>query len=146
MAGTLACSPAWSFDPTLLANWPQLEAHVRVNRDTLEAPWTSVVHKPYAPPDYSLESAQPKEAWNELSHAPGFIEMPVKEPAANAPQSYTRPTFALGGGSADTLRSWLRVAGINASSCIAPVMRMHSAFAGSSQRANVSVSARCSIH
>ena len=87
----------------------------------------------------------PVTSWISLSRNPLQIDLGPAHLAAAEPQTYARPQFALGGPS-DSLRRWLRQAGIDAGTCVAPLMKMHSSFAGSSARANVSLSARCSLH
>ena len=130
-------------DPTL-PGWLRLETSLSVTPEILDTRWSSLVRAPSSVPDYSLASAAP-EAWSALSHVPALIDISPTHLAAGEPQTYVRPQFALGA-SSDSLRSWLRFAGINASACTAPLMKMHSSFAGSSSHAKVSLSARCSLH
>jgi len=125
--------------------WLQLETGLHVSREALDTRWSSVVRRPASAPDYSLANVERVLPWSSLSKVPVILETSPSHLAASEPQTVYRPQFALGGAS-ESLRSWLRVAGIDASHCLAPLMKMHSSFAGSSQHANVSVSARCSIH
>ena len=126
-------------------SWLQLESGLSVDRETLDTRWSSVVRIPSSPPDYSLTSELPRASWNSLNRVPTMIEVAPTHIGASDPQVYLRPQIVLGG-SSESLTSLLRDAGINASGCMAPLMRMHSSFAGSTSRASVSVSARCSIH
>lgn len=127
-----------------LPSWVQLDAALPVNRDTLDSRWNSVVHTPDALPDYALATPQGHAAWAIAGRAAGFVDLSPTLGSSQG-QAYIRPQFALGGES-NTLRSWMRLAGIDAAACIAPLMRMHSGVAGGNTRANVSVSARCTIH
>jgi hypothetical protein len=131
-------------DPTA-TGWLHLETDLSVTPEILDTRWSSLVRAPSSTPDYSLASAAPAAAWSALSHAPTLIDIAPQHLAAGEPQTYVRPQFALGA-SSDSLRGWLRFAGINASTCTAPLMKMHSSFAGSSSHAKVSLSARCSVH
>lgn len=127
-------------------SWLQLETDLTVSREMLDTRWSSLVRPPSSAPDYSLAAAQQQlSSWNALSKVPSLIEVSPAHVAASNPQLIVAPQFALGG-SSDSLRSWLRFAGIDASHCMAPLMKMHSSFAGSTSHANVSVSARCSLH
>jgi len=130
---------------TTTPGWLQLETDLSVNPEVLDTRWSSVVRLPSSAPDYSLASAEPLASWSTWSRVPALIEITPNRLAAAEPQVYFRPQFALGGRS-ESLRSWLRVAGLDATSCMAPLMKMHSSFAGASAHANVSVSARCSFH
>jgi hypothetical protein len=141
--GPSLAAAAAAQDPTL-PGWLRLETNLSVTPEILDTRWSSLVRAPSSVPDYSLASAAP-EAWSTLSHVPALIDISPTHLAAGEPQTYARPQFALGA-SSDSLRSWLRFAGINASACTAPLMRMHSSFAGSSSHAKVSLSARCSLH
>ncbi len=126
--------------------WLQLETSLSVTPEILEARWTSLVRLPSAPPDYALAAATPPPAWANAPAFGRFVEMsPTGGSTRNLQAVYVRPQFVLGN-SSDALRGWLRLAGIDATTCTAPLMRMHSAFAGSATRANVSLSARCSVH
>jgi hypothetical protein len=123
----------------------QLDTDLSFSRESLDTHWSSVVRAPASTPDYSLAAALPPAEWNRMGQVSSLIEYTPPRMSAANPQVIVRPQFALGG-SSDSLRSWLRFAGIEASHCMAPVMKMHSSFAGSTSQANVSVSARCSLH
>ena len=126
--------------------WLQLETSLSVTPEILETRWTSLVRLPNARPDYALAAATPPPAWANAPAIGHFVEMsPSRASARDLQPVYVRPQFVLGN-SSDALRGWLRRAGIDATTCTAPLMKMHSAFAGSSTRANVSLSARCSVH
>jgi len=131
-------------DPTL-AGWLRLETRLSVTPEILDTRWSSLVRGPCSTPDYSLSTAAASANWGPTIRAPSLIEISPPRPAAAEPQVYVRPQFALGVPS-DSLRGWLRFAGLNASACTAPLMKMHSSFAGGSSHAKVSLSARCSIH
>ncbi|SPE30535.1 exported hypothetical protein [Burkholderiales bacterium] len=137
--------PADGGPAAMAPDWLQLETGLRVSREALDSHWSSVVRRPASRPDYSLANTEPMLPWSSLSKVPVILETSPSHVAASEPQTVYRPQLSLGGAS-ESLRSWLRVAGIDASHCLAPLMKLHSSFAGSSQHANVSVSARCSIH
>lgn len=128
------------------AGWPQLETGLAVDREILEANSPSVLRLPYSAPDYALASDAAPASWNSLSKFPSVIEFSPTRHSASDPQVFLRPQFVLGGGSSESLRSLLRIAGFNVTNCIAPLMKMHSTVADSNTHANVSVSARCSFH
>jgi len=136
--------PAWSLGPRPLPGWLQSETDLMVTPEIVQSRWSSLVRLPNSRPSYALSSA-PAAAWTNLAYSPVLIDMGPTRLAAAEPQVYVRPQFALGG-SSESLRGWLRLAGINAAACMAPVMRMHSSFAGSSNHAKVSLSAHCSVH
>ena len=123
-------------------SWLQLETDLTVDREVIDTRWSSVVRPPSSHPDYSLAGEQSPVAWNTLNKVPSFIEVAPTHLVASDPQVYFRPQLVLGGGSSESLRSWLRVAGFDVTNCIGPLMKMHSGFADSSTHANVSVSAR----
>ncbi len=126
--------------------WLQLETSLTVTPEVLETRWTSLVRLPNSRPDYSLAATAPPPAWNNVPAVAHFVELSANRPSGQAAQQvFLRPQFALGN-SSDALRGWLRLAGIDATACTAPLMKMRSTFAGSSSRANVSLSARCSVH
>jgi len=131
-------------DPTR-SGWLRLETSLSVTAEMLDTRWSSLVRTPSSPPDYSLASPGASVSWSPLSHTPNLIDISPARLAASEPQVYVRPQFALGI-SSDSLRGWLRSAGLNASTCTAPLMKMHSSFAGSNAHAKVSLSARCSLH
>lgn len=130
---------------TALPGWARMETRLSLTPEMLESRWTSLVRAPNSAPDYSLATAVANATWDPIRHAPNLIDITPTRLAAGEPQVYVRPQFALGM-SSDSLRSWLQFAGVNASTCTAPLMKMHSSFAGSSSHAKVSLSARCSIH
>lgn len=129
-----------------IPSWVQLETDLSVDREVIDTRWSSVVRAPASAPDYSLAGEASAVGWRNLTKVPGFVEVYPTRLSASDAQISLRPQLVLGGGSSESLRSWLRVAGFNVTSCIAPVMRMHSTFADSNTHANVSVSARCSFH
>ena len=129
-----------------IRSWVQLETDLSVDREAIDTRWSSVVRTPASAPDYSLASGASSLGWSNVNKVPSFIEVYPTRLSASGPQISLRPQLVLGGGSSESLRSWLRVAGFNVTSCIAPVMRMHSSFADSNTHANVSVSARCNFH
>ncbi len=128
-------------------NWLQVDTDLAFDPKLLDARWNSLVRTPLPAPDYSLASAVRVAPWMGTGGLPVHLETgDSTHLRASEPQAYVRPQFALGGGSSESLRHWVRVAGISATSCTAPLMKMHSGFAGGSTHANVSVSARCSFH
>lgn len=137
----VAANPA-----ALVPSWVQLDTDLSVDREVINTRWSSVVRAPGSAPDYSLAGGGPSLGWGTLNKMPSYIEVYPSRISASDPQISLRPQLVLGGGSSESLRSWLRVAGFNVTSCVAPVMRMHSSFADSNTHANVSVSARCSFH
>jgi hypothetical protein len=144
LAGAGAAIAA-SADPAYAPSWLELDTRLSVSHDALQPHGSSVVRPPDAHGDYSLASAHDLASWRGLTRVPTLIDVVPLPLAASEPQAYYRPQFALGE-SSESLRSWLRVAGLNASSCMAPLMRMHSSFAGSNAHAKVSISARCRVH
>ena len=139
-----AAEPTWPLAPRPLPGWLQSETDLMVTPEIVQSRWSSLVRLPNSRPSYTLSSA-PAAAWTSLAHSPVLIDLGPTRLAAAEPQVYVRPQFALGG-SSESLRGWLRLAGINAASCTAPLMKMHSSFAGSSSHAKVSLSAHCSVH
>ncbi len=129
----------------VLAGWPGIETRLKVTAEMLDTHWTSLVRAPDSAPDYSLAAPAAGARWSPLRRSSDLIEFAPVRPGNGDAQAYVRPQFALGLPS-DSLRGWLRNAGVDASACTAPLMKMHSAFAGSSAHAKVSLSARCSIH
>jgi len=129
-----------------MPSWVQLDTELSVDQEVINTRWSSVVRSPGSAPDYSLASETPTFSWSGLYKAQNYIEVYPSRLSASDPQISLRPQLVLGGGSSESLRSWLRVAGFNVTNCIAPVMRMHSGFADSNTHANVSVSARCNFH
>jgi hypothetical protein len=136
-----AADPIW-----LRTSWVQLDTDLSVDREVIDTRWSSVVRASALAPEYSLSSQTSMPSWNGLYKTKNYIEVYPTRLSASNPQISFRPQLVLGGGSSESLRSWLRVVGFNVTSCIAPVMRMHSSFADSNTHANVSVSARCSFH
>lgn len=128
----------------LLPGWPGIETRLNVTAEMLDTRWSSLVRTPSSAPDYSLASQSPATTWSPFRHAPDLIDLTPPVPAAGQSQVYVRPQFALGV-SSESLRGLLRFAGVDATACTAPLMRMHSSFAGSTSHAKVSLSARCSI-
>lgn len=125
--------------------WLQLETSLRVTPEVLESRWTSLVRRPGARPDYALAPASAPPPWSNVALIGRIVEWSASPPSGRDAQTmYVRPQFALGN-SSEALRGWLRRAGIEAATCTAPLMKMHSSFAGSTTRANVSLSARCSV-
>lgn len=148
--GDLSRSPAasspWSLSsPSTVGYWLRLDSDLRVTSETLEDPWPGPARSFERRPDYSLAPDPSASSWGGVSHASGLIELNPTHLLASDPQRDYRPQFSLGS-SSDSLRSLLRVAGIEASGCVAPLMRMHSTVVGAGPHTNVSVSARCSIH
>lgn len=129
-----------------IPSWVQLDTDLSVDPQVIDTRWSSVVRTPASAPDYSLGTESSTLAWNSLYKIPSYIEVYPSRLSASDPQVSLRPQLVLGGGSSESLRSWLRVAGLNVTKCTAPLMRMHSAFADSTTHANVSVSARCNFH
>lgn len=129
-----------------MSSWVQLETDLSVDREVIDTRWNSVVRAPASAPDYSLARGASLVGWSELNKVPSYIEIYPTRLSASDSQISLRPQLVLGGGSSESLRSWLRVAGFDVTNCIAPVMRMHSSFADSNTHANVSVSARCNFH
>jgi|GEM_PF-4117478 len=127
------------------SNWLLVDTDLRVNGEMINTRWSSLVRQPMSAPDYSLASVARTSYWRVGGLLPVQLDTDPGHLAAADPLGYVRPQFALGGPS-DSLRSWLRVAGISATGCTAPLMKMHSTFAGGNSHANVSVSARCSFH
>lgn len=126
--------------------WLHLDTGLAVTRDTLENRWSSLVRLPDERPDYSLANAEPGAAgWNRFAHSPALVEFAPTHMLASDPQRDYRPQFALAN-SSSSLNALLRGAGIDASGCLAPLMRMRSTISGTGPRTNVSVSARCNIH
>jgi hypothetical protein len=125
--------------------WLRLDTGLQVSRESLDTRWHSLVSAPGAESDYSLSSPEAADRWNRMTRGLASIEFEPTHLLASDPQRDYRPHFELGS-SSDSLRTWLRGAGLNASTCMAPLMRMHSTVAGTGPRTNVSVSARCSFH
>lgn len=125
--------------------WLHLDTGLPVSRDSLETHWRATVRPPDPKSVYSLSSTEAVDPWYHLAHSPASIELNPTHLLPYDPQRDYHPHLELGS-SSDSLRSFLRDAGLNASTCIAPVMRMHSTVAGTGPRTNVSVSARCSFH
>ncbi len=144
--GTCFGSMATAQPVGAFSSWVELDSHLSVDREVIDTRWSSVVRLPASAPDYRLASEVSSFSWDGLKKVPNMLEVFPTRVSASDPQIVIRPQLVLGGGSAESLRSWLRVAGINVTSCIAPVMRMHSSFADSNTHANVSVSARCNFH
>jgi hypothetical protein len=140
--GVLAGSDA---PPGSVPSWVQLDTALTVNREVLDTRWSTLVRTPASRPDYSLLSARGSTAWSASDRIGEVVDLSPATPVADHPQVLTRPQFAFRG-SSESLRSWLRIAGVEATHCIAPEMRMNSTFAGAGAHANVSVSARCNIH
>jgi hypothetical protein len=66
-------------------------------------------------------------------------------PRTDPPGTYSRPRFALGFRS-ETMRTWLNHAGIDATSCLAPVVRLRSKISSSGEvSGTLWISARCDI-
>jgi len=127
-------------------SWLQLDTGLRFDRETIDSRWVSVVRPaPLAPSHYSLAAGASPQGWDSGNFG-SHIEIAPEHLSASEPQIVFRPQLVLGGGSSESLASWLRIAGINVAHCAGPVMKMHSGFADSSTHANVSVSARCSVH
>jgi len=144
--GASVCREADAHPVAPMASWPQLETDLNVDREMIDTRWSSVVRPPSSAPDFSLAGDGSSAAWNGLNKLPAFVELSPTRIVGSDPQVNFRPQLVLGGGSSESLRSWLRVAGFNVSTCTAPLMRMHSGFADSNTHANVSVTARCSFH
>jgi hypothetical protein len=125
--------------------WVRADTGLAVSRESLDSHWHSLVQQPDARSEYTLSTPDVLERWGRLTHSPASIELYPSHLLAFDPERTVRPHLELGS-SSDSLRSWLRDAGLNASTCIAPLMKMHSTIAGSGPRTNVSVSARCSFH
>ncbi len=144
IGGAMAGPPAAQLASTL-PGWLQLETGLTVTPEVLQARWTALVRVPAARADYSLAAPAAAPAWGNSIGATRFFELGSVRAGGTDQPAYVRPHFALGE-SSEALRGWLRLAGIDATACTAPLMKMHSAFAGSTSRANVSLSARCSLH
>ena len=129
-----------------MPSWVQLDTDLSVDPEVINSRWSSVVRTPASTPDYSLASESSMLTWHILYKVPVFIEVYPTRLSASDPQVSLRPQLVLGGGSSESLRSWLRVAGFNVTKCSSPVMRMHSGFADGNTHANISVSARCNFH
>lgn len=140
-----AAVPAHAGGAQSQPSWVQLDSDLSVSRETFDNGGDSVVRRPFQAPDYSLATAPSRREWSLLPAHGSWVEVAPMRASNNSAAAYVRPQFTLGT-SSDSLRGLLRGAGINASSCMAPMMKMHSSFAGSSSQANVSVSARCSLH
>jgi hypothetical protein len=126
--------------------WLHLDTGLDVTREALDTHWSSIVRQPDDRPDYSLSSPEGAAAvWSRYARSPAVIDFVPTHMLASDPQRDYRPQFALGG-SSTSLNALLRGAGIDASGCLAPLMRMHSTISGNGPRTNVSVSARCNIH
>ncbi len=132
-------APGWT------PSWLWLDTDLNVSREALDTHWSSLVRLPSSKPDYSLASVPLRQQWHDAAGSLLHVEIAPMRSAGNSPQVFLRPQFSLVG-SSQSLRHWLRAAGVDATSCTGPVMKMHSSFADSSTRANVSVSARCSFH
>jgi hypothetical protein len=127
------------------AYWLSVDSDLPVSRDSLDSRWPSVVHQPDSRPDYSLSGNSGPSAWGGEGRGSGWVELNPTHLLSYDPQRDYRPQFSLGGASPG-LRTFLRSAGLDASTCMAPVMRMHSTMSGVGPHTNVSVSARCSFH
>jgi hypothetical protein len=131
--------------PATFGYWIRLDTNLDVSSATLEEPWSGTTRALERTPDYSLAGSASENLWGHPVRVPGVVEFDPTRLLASDPQREYRPQFSLGS-SSDSLRSWLRFAGIEALGCVAPLMRMHSTVAGSGPHTNVSVSARCSFH
>ncbi len=128
------------------AYWLNIDSDLPVSRDALDTRWPAVVRLPDAQPDYSLSGSGMAGAWHGTDReAPGWVEFNPTHMLSYDPQRDYRPQFALGGPS-PILRTLLRATGLDASTCLAPLMRMHSTISGAGPHTNVSVSARCNFH
>jgi len=126
--------------------WLHLDTGLAIDRDALDAHWSSLVRQPDDRPDDSLAGSDLTALhWNRTGRSPAVIDFVPTHMLASDPQRDYRPQFALAN-SSSSLNALLRRAGIDAAGCLAPLMRMHSTIAGSGPRTNVSLSARCSIH
>lgn len=108
-----------------LSGWARMETRLRLTDEMLDTRWSSLVRAPNSAPDYSLATIAASAGWDPMRHAPNLIDISPVRLAAGEPQVYVRPQFALGV-SSESLRGWLRFAGVNASACTAPLMKMHS--------------------
>jgi hypothetical protein len=74
-----------------------------------------------------------------------LVEMPRNDTPGTAPGSYSRPRYALGFRS-QALRSWLNGLGIEATTCLAPVVRVRSKISSEGGLSGtLLISARCDI-
>ncbi len=143
----LAAAPgARGADDGVTPSWVHLETGLSVGRDVLDARRESLVRIPHMQFDYFLtDGTHLVPSWaTAYGGVPMMETSRVAVPGAD-PRIYVRPQFALGTSSL-ALRSWLRSAGIDAAKCTAPLMNLHSAFAGTNTHADVSISARCSLN
>ncbi|HXW65964.1 MAG TPA: hypothetical protein VEK74_12835, partial [Burkholderiaceae bacterium] len=115
MTQTVAANPIGP-----MPSWVQLETDLSVDREVIDTRWSAVVRTPASAPDYSLASEASSFSWSKLNKVPSYIEVYPTRLSASDPQISLRPQLVLGGGSSESLRSWLRVAGFNVTSCIAP--------------------------
>jgi len=150
----LACTLCAAQEPSVLPagpGWVGLDTDLVVGREVIDSRWSALVRRPDSRPEYSLAGTPHTGSWSRagfggglLSYSPPHVASATTAGAQAAPV-IARPQFALGSSSSE-LRSWLQFAGIDATGCMAPVMKMHSTFAGSTSHAKVSLSARCSTH
>jgi hypothetical protein len=148
MAACLLAAPhvARGADDGATPSWVHLETGLSVGRDVLDARREALVQIPHMQFNYFLtDGTHLTPSWATDYAGISMLETSrVVVPGSDA-RTYVRPQFALGTSSL-ALRSWLRSAGIDAAKCTAPLMNLHSAFAGSNTHADVSISARCSVH
>jgi hypothetical protein len=85
--------------------------------------------------------AQPAPAWESPARRLSLLDLPADGPAADR----IRGSYALGFTS-ETMRSWMTDMGMDAASCIAPIIRLRSRIdTGSDYRGALWVHARCSL-
>jgi hypothetical protein len=133
-------SPSFWVEPI----WLHMDTALSVPRESLLAAPASVVRSWGASSGYSLALGGPNR-WGRADPPPGFVDLPESHLLGVDPEHPMRPQFTLGGTS-ESLRTLMRDVGLNASKCMAPLMRMHSTVADGGPRTNVSLSAKCSFH
>lgn len=150
-AATLVHGPLASFSLPSIDSadyWLRLDTGLSVPRESLDAHWRSVVRSADSRAESPTANPEVSRIWSGLAGAPDLprmFELDSTHLLASDPQRDLRPHFVLGN-SSDSLRTWLRGAGLDASRCVAPLMKMHSTIDGTGPHTNVSVSARCSFH
>jgi len=125
--------------------WLRLDTGLHVSRGVLEEGWHGTAQPAGRGSDFALPSPAAARWSLAPPTGPTLLDRPATQLFSADPQHPLRPQIVLGSAS-DSLRSFLREAGLGASTCMAPLMKMHSTIDGSGPRTSVSVSAKCNFH
>jgi len=137
--------PSIAAEPQAVQSWPQIESGYTVLPELPELRWRGL--DPQRSADFGQRRAgiSGEPGWSSTASAPALLHIAHTDPDSRGAQVFVRPQLVLGG-SSEVLGTWLRAIGISASKCQAPLMKMHSTFAGSNSHAKVSLSAHCTVH